>query len=286
MFGEGAQLKPTVDDDELNDIDVEHAFHSIKDKGQLAVDSVADEIDKHTIDEEIQRIYERLLDERLVPSNLTYDPLKKDFITLEGTNHESWKLNNPSLKPYHENLPQIDLQALNHSKNIVADLKVGIPYQLRAKNEAVPDDDFLLGILEDYEEPEEPEDLLPDIEVSQSVLEPKINVVKSRHDDLSNITEVNAFLKSRNLVMDFPFELDPFQKLSIYHIERLENVFVAAHTSAGKTVVAEYAIAKALANKNKVIYTSPIKALSNQKYYEFSKKFKNQGNITSRNNNR
>jgi antiviral helicase SKI2 len=50
-------------------------------------------------------------------------------------------------------------------------------------------------------------------------------------------------------------------------------VFVAAHTSAGKTVTAEYSIAKALRNKGKVIYTSPIKALSNQKFYEFSKKF-------------
>lgn len=60
-----------------------------------------------------------------------------------------------------------------------------------------------------------------------------------------------------------------------------QNVFVAAHTSAGKTVVAEYAIAKALKNKSKVIFTSPIKALSNQKYYEFSKKFdKNVGIIT------
>lgn len=39
------------------------------------------------------------------------------------------------------------------------------------------------------------------------------------------------------------FELDPFQKQAIIHIESQESVFVAAHTSAGKTVVAEYAIA-------------------------------------------
>ncbi len=41
---------------------------------------------------------------------------------------------------------------------------------------------------------------------------------------------------------------------------------VSAHTSAGKTVVAEYAIAMGLRDKSRVIYTSPIKALSNQKY--------------------
>ena len=50
-------------------------------------------------------------------------------------------------------------------------------------------------------------------------------------------------------------------------------MFVAAHTSAGKTVVAEYAIALAKKNLKKAIYTSPIKALSNQKYREFKAKF-------------
>ena len=57
----------------------------------------------------------------------------------------------------------------------------------------------------------------------------------------------------------YPFELDTFQKEAVYHLEMGDSVFVAAHTSAGKTVVAEYAIAQALANKQRVIYTSPIK---------------------------
>ncbi len=43
--------------------------------------------------------------------------------------------------------------------------------------------------------------------------------------------------------------------------ERHESVLVAAHTSAGKTVVAEYAIAMAFRDKQRVIYTSPLKAL-------------------------
>lgn len=57
----------------------------------------------------------------------------------------------------------------------------------------------------------------------------------------------------------YPFELDSFQKLSIASIERNESVLVSAHTSAGKTVVAEYAIAQSLKHKQRVIYTSPIK---------------------------
>lgn len=57
----------------------------------------------------------------------------------------------------------------------------------------------------------------------------------------------------------YPFELDPFQKVSVASIERNESVLVSAHTSAGKTVVAEYAIAQCLREKQRVIYTSPIK---------------------------
>ena len=49
---------------------------------------------------------------------------------------------------------------------------------------------------------------------------------------------------------------------------------MAAHTSAGKTVVAEYAVALAMKHMTKAIYTSPIKALSNQKFREFKEKFK------------
>lgn len=78
----------------------------------------------------------------------------------------------------------------------------------------------------------------------------------------------------------YPFELDPFQRTSINAIERNESVLVSAHTSAGKTVVAEYAIAKSLKANQRVIYTSPIKALSNQKYREFMEEFSDVGLMT------
>lgn len=78
----------------------------------------------------------------------------------------------------------------------------------------------------------------------------------------------------------WPFTLDPFQKVSIASIDRGESVLVSAHTSAGKTVVAEYAIAQSLKNNQRVIYTSPIKALSNQKYREFAAEFGDVGLMT------
>lgn len=76
-----------------------------------------------------------------------------------------------------------------------------------------------------------------------------------------------------NPAMTFPFELDDFQKQALLRLERSECVFLAAHTSAGKTVCAEYAIALAMKHCTRAIYTSPIKALSNQKYRDFRNKF-------------
>ncbi|KAK0199046.1 antiviral helicase [Armillaria mellea] len=88
--------------------------------------------------------------------------------------------------------------------------------------------------------------------------------------DWAHVIDVNTPLRNfHELVPDmahkYPFELDTFQKQAVYHLEMGDSVFVAAHTSAGKTVVAEYAIA--------AIYTSPIKALSNQKFRDFKQTF-------------
>ncbi|EGG00855.1 uncharacterized protein MELLADRAFT_111500 [Melampsora larici-populina 98AG31] len=91
---------------------------------------------------------------------------------------------------------------------------------------------------------------------------------------------ISAHKPPINPARSYPFTLDPFQKVSISSIERNESVLVSAHTSAGKTVVAEYAIAQCLANKQRVIYTSPIKALSNQKYREMTAEFGDVGLMT------
>ncbi|XP_071628148.1 exosome RNA helicase MTR4 isoform X2 [Temnothorax longispinosus] len=79
---------------------------------------------------------------------------------------------------------------------------------------------------------------------------------------------------------EYKFILDPFQKEAILCIDNNQSVLVSAHTSAGKTVVAEYAIACSLRDKQRVIYTTPIKALSNQKYREFHEEFKDVGLVT------
>lgn len=78
----------------------------------------------------------------------------------------------------------------------------------------------------------------------------------------------------------YSFKLDTFQEEAVGYIEKGESVLVAAHTSAGKTAVAEYAIAKSLRDGQRVIYTSPIKALSNQKFRDMQEEFKDVGLMT------
>ena len=80
--------------------------------------------------------------------------------------------------------------------------------------------------------------------------------------------------------IEYPFELDDFQKRAVYRLEQGNCVMVAAHTSAGKTLVAEYAIALSRRHMTKTIYTSPIKSLSNQKYRDFKMKFGDVGMLT------
>ena len=72
---------------------------------------------------------------------------------------------------------------------------------------------------------------------------------------------------------EFPFELDDFQKEACEFIDKGESVVVCAPTGAGKTVIAEHAINNALKNGTRIFYTTPLKALSNQKYYEFGEKY-------------
>lgn len=91
---------------------------------------------------------------------------------------------------------------------------------------------------------------------------------------------ISQHQKPESPAKTYPFTLDPFQATAIASIERNESVLVSAHTSAGKTVVAEYAIAQSLKNKQRVIYTSPIKALSNQKYRELLEEFQDVGLMT------
>src|SRR6516162_1049031 len=67
-------------------------------------------------------------------------------------------------------------------------------------------------------------------------------------------------------VARYPFTIDDFQLEAIAHLAADRSVMVAAPTGTGKTLVAEYAIWRAQQRGQRVIYTTPLKALSNQKY--------------------
>ncbi|KAJ5105562.1 hypothetical protein NUU61_002909 [Penicillium alfredii] len=110
-------------------------------------------------------------------------------------------------------------------------------------------------------------------------------VQKQKGKEWAHVVDVNKDITNFNelvpdMAREWPFELDTFQKEAVYHLEGGDSVFVAAHTSAGKTVVAEYAIALAAKHMTKAIYTSPIKALSNQKYRDFRNTFDDVGILT------
>ena len=66
-----------------------------------------------------------------------------------------------------------------------------------------------------------------------------------------------------------PWPLDPFQIEAIEKLEAHQGVLVSAPTSSGKTVIADYAILRALEIDARAIYTTPLKALSNQKFRDY-----------------
>lgn len=99
-------------------------------------------------------------------------------------------------------------------------------------------------------------------------------------DSMTTPAEKYAAAKARNahpitqeFLATFDFEFDPFQIAAVHAVEEGSSVLVAAPTGAGKTVVGEFAAYFALYLGKKCFYTTPIKALSNQKYFEFVAKF-------------
>ncbi|KAI0035130.1 antiviral helicase [Vararia minispora EC-137] len=111
-----------------------------------------------------------------------------------------------------------------------------------------------------------------------SVAHKSVRRVNVQKRDWAHVIDVNKPMKNFHTLVPemahkYPFELDTFQKEAVYHLEMGDSVFVAAHTSAGKTVVAEYAISLAEKHMTRAIYTSPIKALSNQKFRDFKQTF-------------
>ena len=136
---------------------------------------------------------------------------------------------------------------------------------------------------------EEVEDIDSILPVEFPALQPHrplaTSMARERRKQWAHVINVNRPMTNfselvPNMAKQWPFELDTFQREAVYHLEKGDSVFVAAHTSAGKTVVAEYAIALAAKHMTKAIYTSPIKALSNQKFRDFRNSFEEVGILT------
>ncbi|KAF5305755.1 hypothetical protein FQR65_LT07651 [Abscondita terminalis] len=179
-----------------------------------------------------------------------------------------------------------ELQLPNKSNNVVNLLDI------------LNDDQNLVGLWETVEKKENDLDLqstkTADIPEEEEIIpkEPPLLKISKCEDNkslkntewavnLDTAKSVKDFRKRiPEMALEYEFELDTFQKLAILQLEKHNHVFVAAHTSAGKTVVAEYAIALSQRHMTRTIYTSPIKALSNQKYRDFKKKFKDVGLVT------
>jgi superfamily II RNA helicase len=77
------------------------------------------------------------------------------------------------------------------------------------------------------------------------------------------------------------FQLDPFQKKSIELTKEQNSVIVSAPTGSGKTLIAERLIEDCIERDRGIIYTAPIKALSNQKFRDFGKKYPNKVGIVT-----
>ena len=84
---------------------------------------------------------------------------------------------------------------------------------------------------------------------------------------------MSVFSTELDLKTLFPFELDNFQVRAIAALEAKKSVVVSVPTGSGKTLVGEYAIHRALARGKRVFYTTPLKALSNQKLRDFQETF-------------
>jgi len=76
----------------------------------------------------------------------------------------------------------------------------------------------------------------------------------------------------------FPFKLDEFQKQAIAALDAGLSAVVCAPTGSGKTVIGEYAIYRAISRGKRVFYTTPLKALSNQKFRDFQTRFEDPNN--------
>lgn len=190
-------------------------------------------------------------------------------------------------------VPQDDTTEMQSQNNIISNepISSGVQDTSNSNSNIIKEEDINLNKDEEEndkssssssDKEEEEEEILSK---TSSDLLPKTKPVESDStiyaiEDTNETLDPSLFSKIENPPITFPFELDDFQKRSILHLEKHENVLACAHTSSGKTVIAEYGIALGKKHGHRVIYTSPIKALSNQKFRDFKEKFKDVGILT------
>ena len=92
-------------------------------------------------------------------------------------------------------------------------------------------------------------------------------------ENYARVKTLGKFPKTFKFAQGFPFELDQFQIDACHAIESGKGVLVAAPTGAGKTIVGEFAVDLVINSSGKCFYTTPIKALSNQKFAELTEKY-------------
>jgi len=95
----------------------------------------------------------------------------------------------------------------------------------------------------------------------------------SPSENYARAKTVGKFPKTNKFAEGFPFELDQFQIDACHALEKGKGVLVAAPTGAGKTIVGEFAVDLVINSGGKCFYTTPIKALSNQKFMELTAKY-------------
>ena len=187
--------------------------------------------------------------------------------------------NTPNLLNENNNDIKINNNQLSETKNKNSELS-----KSKSEEPNNPQNQETTKITFDYEQEKEKYDNLisdKDIQIEKENFEGGYHeTIYLKSYPYDNSTKIKSFDKILNPAHNFPFELDEFQKKSIICLENGESVLVSAHTSAGKTVVAQYAIAMAKRNHQRVIYTSPIKALSNQKYRDLKELFGDVGLMT------
>ena len=205
----------------------------------------------------------------------------------EEHKEESTKTNSdkPEIIPVENPSKKIEITKFNdktEEKEKKEEKKDSISVESKSNNESdnEPDNDKENENEESFNESQEMEE-----EEKAEENQESFEDFQKRHDKMlkwaiEDDLDISAFDKIKNPPITFKFELDEFQKRSILRLENHQNVLVCAHTSSGKTVVAEYGIALGKRNSKRVLYTSPIKALSNQKFREFKKQFGDVGILT------